>query len=118
MDSRLLHNGGVRAAEMCSGSEAGSYSRPIDFVDHSTLGLRVIKKKCERARVPDGRVQCQEGDGYLVIRADIRGVFWSAYPGARDMKVYTSSSAVSVSVYLGRPRSSSVSVYPSRPRQS
>ena len=31
--------------EMCSGSEAGSYLRPIDFVYHSTLGLRVIKKK-------------------------------------------------------------------------
>jgi len=29
--------------EMCSGSEAGSYF--IDFVYHSTLGLRVIKKK-------------------------------------------------------------------------
>ena len=31
--------------EMCSGSEAGSYVRRIDFVYHSTLGLRVIKKK-------------------------------------------------------------------------
>jgi len=31
--------------EMCSGSEAGSYLRRIDFVYHSTLGLRVIKKK-------------------------------------------------------------------------
>ena len=30
---------------MCSGSEAGSYSRLIDFVFHSTKGLRVIKKK-------------------------------------------------------------------------
>ena len=30
---------------LCSGSEAGSYSRLIDFVYHSTLGLRVIKKK-------------------------------------------------------------------------
>jgi len=30
---------------MCSGSEAGSYLRLIDFVYHSTLGLRVIKKK-------------------------------------------------------------------------
>jgi len=29
----------------CSGSEAGSYLRLIDFVYHSTLGLRVIKKK-------------------------------------------------------------------------
>ena len=31
--------------EMCSGSEAGSYVRLIDFVYHSTLGLRVKKKK-------------------------------------------------------------------------
>jgi len=30
---------------MCSGSEAGSYLRLIDFVYHSTLGLRIIKKK-------------------------------------------------------------------------
>ena len=30
---------------MCSGSEAGSYLRLIDFGYHSTLGLRVIKKK-------------------------------------------------------------------------
>jgi len=29
----------------CSGSEAGSYLRLIDFVYHSTIGLRVIKKK-------------------------------------------------------------------------
>ena len=28
---------------MCSGSEAGSYLRLVDFVYHSTLGLRVIK---------------------------------------------------------------------------
>ena len=32
---------------MRSGSEAGSYSRLVDFVHHSTLGLRVIKKKEE-----------------------------------------------------------------------
>jgi len=31
--------------EMCSGSEAGSHLRLIDFVYHSTLGLRVITKK-------------------------------------------------------------------------
>jgi len=31
--------------EMCSGSEAGSYVRLADFLYHSTLGLRVIKKK-------------------------------------------------------------------------
>ena len=31
--------------EMCSGSEEGSYSRLIDCVYHSTLDLRVMKKK-------------------------------------------------------------------------
>jgi len=31
--------------EMCSGSEAGSYLTLIDFVYHSTLGVRVIKEK-------------------------------------------------------------------------
>jgi len=36
--------------EMCSGSEEGSYLRFIDVVYHSTLGLRVLKKK-KRARV-------------------------------------------------------------------
>ena len=37
--------GGLGFTEMSSGSEAGSYLRLIDFVYHSTLGLRVIKKK-------------------------------------------------------------------------
>ena len=30
---------------MCSGSEVGSYVRLIDFVYHSTVGLRVIKRR-------------------------------------------------------------------------
>ena len=34
---------------MCSGSEAGSYLRLLDFVSHSTLCLRVIKKKRKTA---------------------------------------------------------------------
>ena len=37
---------------MCSGSEAGSCLRLIDFVHHSTLDLRVIKKKKKRIIVP------------------------------------------------------------------
>ena len=45
--------------EMCSGSEAGSYLRLIDFVYHSTLGLRVMTKRREegsgfRVRVRNG----------------------------------------------------------------
>ena len=39
---------------MCSGSEAGSYLRLIDFVYHSTLGLRVIKKKNPKQKKPEG----------------------------------------------------------------
>jgi len=39
------HRGVRSAAEMCSGSEVGSYLRLTDFVYHSTLGLRVKKKK-------------------------------------------------------------------------
>jgi len=35
----------VRVGVVCSGSEAGSYFRPIDFVYYSTLGLRVIKRE-------------------------------------------------------------------------
>jgi len=35
---------------MCSGSEAGSYLRLIDFVYHSTLGLRAIKKKKKKKK--------------------------------------------------------------------
>jgi len=41
--------------EMCSGSESGSYLRLIDFVYHSTLRLRVIKKK-KRTNSP--RTRC------------------------------------------------------------
>ena len=38
--------------EMCSGSEAGSYLRLIDFVYLSTLGLRVIKRRRRATRKP------------------------------------------------------------------
>jgi len=43
--------------EMCSGSEAGSYLRLIDCVDHSTIGLRVTKKKfTKEEEAPDDDV--------------------------------------------------------------
>ena len=46
--------------EMCSGSEAGSYLRLIDFVFHSTPGWRVIKKKKKRSplAVEKGLAEC------------------------------------------------------------
>ena len=37
--------------EMCSGSEAGSYLIPIDFLFHSTLGLRVMIKKKKKSQM-------------------------------------------------------------------
>jgi len=47
--------------EMCSGSEAGSYLRLIDFVYHSTLGLRVMKKPKKNAALPPLPLPSQEG---------------------------------------------------------
>ena len=41
---------------MCSGSEAGSYVRLTDCVYHSTLGLRVIKKRRRSSRFRGGIV--------------------------------------------------------------
>jgi len=41
---------------MCSGSKAGSYVRLIDFAYHSTLGLRVIKKKRSTSEGVAGRL--------------------------------------------------------------
>ena len=38
--------------ELRSGCEAGSYLRLVDFVYHSTLGVRVIKRKRRRGVVP------------------------------------------------------------------
>ena len=45
--------------ERCSGSEAGSLLRLMDFVYHSNLGLRVLKKKISRGGESDyGRSGC------------------------------------------------------------
>ena len=43
--------------EMCSGSEAGSCSRLIDFVYHLTLGLRVKMPK-KRCSFVDSKCSC------------------------------------------------------------
>ena len=43
--------------EMCSGSEAGSYLRRIDFAYHSILGLIVIKKKKKHRCAPIERAE-------------------------------------------------------------
>ena len=53
---------------MCSSSEAGSYLRLVDFVYHSTLGLRVIRKKKRPARPHHAQLtfSYEVGSGYLV----------------------------------------------------
>jgi len=56
--------------EMCSGSEEGSYLRLIDFVYHSTLGWRVIKKKKKKTAVHGtnqhlGKVDGRDGKALL-----------------------------------------------------
>jgi len=50
---------------MCSDSEAGSYLRIIDFVYHSTLGLRLIKKK---------KIEIKKNKVGLVFKAHRLGV--------------------------------------------
>ena len=52
--------------EMCSGSEAGSHLRLIDFVYHSTLGWRVIRKKKLGDRPPG--LECRVYKGTSLIR--------------------------------------------------
>ena len=59
--------------EMCSGSEAGWYLRLIDFVYHSTLGLRVTKKNLTVLHVPDWLDNEQVMDNRL----------WRDEPGSR-----------------------------------
>jgi len=61
--------------EMCSGSEEGSYLRLINFVYHSTLGVRVIKKKKQVQgsgfRVQDSGFRVQ-GSGFRVQGSGFR----------------------------------------------
>jgi len=57
---------------MCSGSEADSYLRLIDFMYHSTLGLRVIEKKKKFNLGPVNSFLSQIGSG----RADAD---WSGF---------------------------------------
>jgi len=45
---------------MCSGSDAGSYLRLVDFVYHPTLSLRVIKKKKKIERLTWGTSAVKE----------------------------------------------------------
>jgi len=60
--------------EMCSGSEAGSYLRLIDFVYHSTLGVRVIKR--ERYQRP------------AIIDREDEARVWEPLDAARDASCF------------------------------
>ena len=79
---------------MCSGSEAGSCIRLVDFVHHSTLGLRVINKKktYEKNRVDitfkphaapkrEGVVPGNRMRPKRKIRRSTIGLFATLYPG-------------------------------------
>ena len=55
---------------MCSGSEAGPYSKRIDFVYHSTLGVRVeryvfLTLACPCRYAPQGKAGVKWGDSPL-----------------------------------------------------
>ena len=55
---------------MCSGSEAGSHLRRIDFMYHSTLGLRVMmmmKKKKKKNYQQPGVNQIREMKRFLGV---------------------------------------------------
>ena len=59
---------------MCSGSEAGSYFRLIDFVYHSTVGSRVIKKKKKNLhQTPLAGKRCSQEEGGQVVCNDSCG---------------------------------------------
>ena len=57
---------------MCSGSEAGSYLRLIDFGYHSTQGLRVIKQKKKglfKSQLHGGVFKSEGGDRAAGVEA-------------------------------------------------
>ena len=53
--------------EMCSSSEAGSYFSLIDFVYHSTLGLRVMQKK-KNVKGMEGSAQSSEDGTHKTVK--------------------------------------------------
>jgi len=74
----------------CSGSEAGSYLRIIDFVCHSTLGFRVIKKKQENLKREDAFVGAVLKRGALGVGrwTDTDRLVAPAMPEATRSKVW------------------------------
>jgi len=78
-DVRVYH-----FTEMCSGSEAGSYLRLIDFLHHSTLGLRVMKKREEKNPTMPSEFEVT-GSG---CSSDVR--VWGVEVGVLNLRTTTS----------------------------
>ena len=94
---------------MCSGSEAGSYLRLIDFVYHSTLGSRAIKKKRKR-RMPRLAPPPPPGFGFrLRFKFTIKG-FTTHTPPAKTFIMNLGTSVASNKVPRLRITSSSSSL--------
>jgi len=73
---------------MFSSSEAGSYLKLIDFVYHSTLGLRVIKKKYfKRAEISEITLTENDGEGHPLIFYFFSALLLSSLE-LSDTKVY------------------------------
>jgi len=74
-----VEDGHLCPAPPLSGSQAGSYLRLIDFVYHSTLGLRVIKKK----KLSEGRRETaverggQKVNAFVLKMAQANARIWS-----------------------------------------
>ena len=76
--------------EMCSGSEAGSYLRLIDFVYHSNLGLRVIQEKKKMTRggtsIPSSMAHTRKN---LPMYYGEHGAVWFVGEGGESAKTST-----------------------------
>jgi len=112
---------------MCSGSEAGSYLRLIDFVYHSTLGLRVTKKKKKVVFVqvivygwdrPAEKLKKGDLSASLMIKRLITCFAEFKYACSLSLSLsllLSHSLALSLSLALFLARSLSLSIYLSRP---
>ena len=77
-NDRTIYDLNIYLMEICSGSEVGSYFRPIDFVHHSTLGLRVVKEK-KKTKIRNGyvRANAMHGEGNRVLNPTAGAVnYW------------------------------------------
>ena len=84
------HSENNHFTEMCSGSEAGSHLGLIDFEYHSTLGLRVIKKKKNRgmraARRSLGEASERRGNTFNGVVCKAHRLLYHSTLGLRVVK--------------------------------